>query len=89
MDHVIKHLFEFHHQVNVNPSYQPLELKYSLNKVGIKALVSAESFKNLNYYSILSEVIPEIKETKAMNYLNSRHVPELKTVIMMSDNSNK
>lgn len=76
-------------KVNVNPSYQPMELKYSLNKVGIKAIVSAESFKNLDYYSILNEVIPEIKETKPMDYVNSRHVPDLKIVIMISDNLNK
>lgn len=73
----------------MNPSYQPMELKYVLNKVGIKAIVSAESFKNVDYYSILCEAVPEIRETKPMDRINSRQVPELKNVIMISDNLKK
>lgn len=76
-------------QVNVNPSYQPLELKYALNKVGIKALVAAQSFKNRDYYSILNEAVPEIKETNEMSFINSREVPTLRSVIMISDDVDK
>lgn len=76
-------------QVNINPSYQPLELKYALNKVGIKTLVAAESFKNLDYFSILNEAVPEIKETKEMDFIKSREVPTLESVIMISDRIEK
>ncbi|XP_046636691.1 medium-chain acyl-CoA ligase ACSF2, mitochondrial-like [Daphnia pulicaria] len=75
--------------VNINPSYQPLELKYALNKVGIKTLVAAESFKNLDYFSILNEAVPEIKETKEMDFIKSREVPTLESVIMISDRIEK
>ncbi len=46
--------------VNINPAYQPSELRYCINKVGVRAIVSAESFKSQNYYSMLSEIAPEI-----------------------------
>ncbi|XP_045032055.1 medium-chain acyl-CoA ligase ACSF2, mitochondrial isoform X2 [Daphnia magna] len=72
--------------VNVNPSYQPMELKYALNKVGIKALVAAESFKNRDYYSILNEAVPQIQKTNEMSFISSSDVPSLRSVIMISDN---
>lgn len=83
--------FDFYstQQVNINPSYQPLELKYALNKVGIKTLVAAESFKNLDYFSILNEAVPEIKETQEMDFIKSREVPTLESVIMISDRIEK
>lgn len=71
--------------MNVNPSYQPLELKYALRKVGIKTLIAAESFKNRDYYSILNEAVPEISQSKERNFINSREVPSLQSVIMISD----
>jgi fatty-acyl-CoA synthase len=66
-----------------------MELRYALNKVGIKTLVAAESFKNRDYYSILNEAVPEIKETKEMDYIKSSGVPTLRNVIMISDRINK
>ena len=46
--------------VNINPAYQPEELKYCLNKVGVKAVVASKTFKTQNYYDILAEVLPEL-----------------------------
>ena len=43
--------------VNINPAYQPSELSYCLNKVGVKAVVASESFKTQDYYAILREVL--------------------------------
>lgn len=63
-----------------------MELKYALNKVGIKALVAAESFKNRDYYSILNEAVPQIQETNEMSFISSSDVPSLRSVIMISDN---
>ncbi len=60
-----------------------------MNKVGIKTLVAAESFKNLDYFSILNEAVPEIKETKEMDFIKSREVPTLESVIMISDRIEK
>ena len=51
--------------VNINPAYQPGELKYCLNKVGVKAVVASEKFKFQDYYSMLKEVVPEIGTSKS------------------------
>jgi fatty-acyl-CoA synthase len=43
--------------VNVNPAFQSDELAYCLNKVQIKALVMAESFKKSDYIAILRRAL--------------------------------
>ena len=47
--------------VNINPAYQPGELKYCLNKVGVKAIVASQAFKTQDYYKMLREVLPEME----------------------------
>eukprot|EP00095_Tigriopus_kingsejongensis_P006007 maker-scaffold245_size240363-snap-gene-1.22 protein:Tk06007 transcript:maker-scaffold245_size240363-snap-gene-1.22-mRNA-1 annotation:"hypothetical protein DAPPUDRAFT_54086" len=47
-------------EVNINPAYQPDELKYCLNLVGVKALVSAEAFKTQDYYALMNTIAPEV-----------------------------
>ena len=69
--------------VNINPAYQPEELRYCLNKVGVKGLVAASSFKTQNYYELLSSIAPEIKSSSAGG-IQCPDIPSLKTVIMMS-----
>src|SRR6202034_3384251 len=46
--------------VNINPAYRLSELDYALNKVGCKALVTADSFKTSDYVGMLRELAPEI-----------------------------
>lgn len=70
--------------VNINPAYQPAELLYCLNKVGVAALVAAESFKSQNYYNLLSSVVPEVETSKA-GELVSKAVPSLRHVILMTE----
>lgn len=76
-------------QVNVNPSYRPMELRYALNKVGMKAIVVAEAFKSSNYYSILNEAVPEIGDFKESVFIDSKVVPSLKSVIILSNQPHK
>ena len=71
--------------MNVNPSYRPVELRYALNKVGVKALVAARSFRNQNYVSILKEAIPEFAESGDNGSVHSREVPSLKSLIMIGE----
>ena len=47
--------------VNINPAYQPGELKYCLNKVGVKAIVASQTFKTQDYYNMLMEILPEME----------------------------
>eukprot|EP00080_Pristionchus_pacificus_P011598 PDM71618.1 acs-1 [Pristionchus pacificus] len=44
--------------VNINPSYQSEELKFAIDKVGIKVLIAPPGFKKSNYYQ--SAIIPEV-----------------------------
>ena len=69
--------------VNINPAYQTSELEYCLNKVGVKCLVAADSFKTQNYYQMLVSIMPDIG-TSGPGSLASEVVPSLKSVIMMS-----
>lgn len=48
--------------VNVNPAYRGPELVYSLNNVGVRALVVSERFKTSDYVSILQSVAPELSQ---------------------------
>ncbi len=46
--------------VNINPAYRLTELDYALNKVGCRALITADSFKSSDYVGMLRELAPEI-----------------------------
>jgi fatty-acyl-CoA synthase len=48
--------------VNVNPAFQHHDLKYSLNLVGIKALVMPEKFSHSHYVNIVRHIVPELGE---------------------------
>ncbi len=51
--------------VNINPAYRLSELEYALNKVQMKAIVIAESFKSSDYISMMqalwAEKLPHLK----------------------------
>ena len=51
--------------VNINPAYQPGELLYCLNKVGVKVVVASKAFKTQDYYQILTQIMPELEETNS------------------------
>ena len=46
--------------VNINPAYRLAEIEYALNKVGCKALITAETFKSSDYIGMLRTLAPEI-----------------------------
>ncbi|CAL1536596.1 unnamed protein product [Lymnaea stagnalis] len=69
--------------VNINPSYRKNELKYALNKVGCKGLVAAPSYKNIDYISMLRDLMPEMDITLEGSPLNAKEIPNLKYVFSM------
>jgi len=71
--------------VNINPAYRPNELKYALNKVGVKAIVCDEKFKTQDYHQILLSIAPELNNSKP-GQLKSNEVPSLQHVIIISEN---
>ena len=68
--------------VNVNPAYRVTELDYALNKVGVRALVTATAFKSSDYMGMLHEVLPELRASQP-GALHAARVPSLRTVIQI------
>jgi len=68
--------------VNINPAYRLVELEYALNKVGCRALITAESFKSSNYIGMINALAPEL-ESSDPGQLKADKLPELRTVIQI------
>ena len=68
--------------VNINPAYRLSELEFCLNKVGCRALVTAERLKNSDYISMLRTLAPEL-DACAANELSSSRLPQLRLVIRL------
>uniref|UniRef100_T1INF2 Medium-chain acyl-CoA ligase ACSF2, mitochondrial n=1 Tax=Strigamia maritima TaxID=126957 RepID=T1INF2_STRMM len=69
--------------VNINPAYQTRELEYSLKKVGIRALISAETFKTQKYYEMLQSILP-LLSTSSPGQIKDR-LEGFTHLIMISD----
>jgi fatty-acyl-CoA synthase len=66
--------------VNINPAYRLSELDYALNKVGCKALITADSFKSSDYVGMLRELAPEL-DRAAPGRLEAKRLPHLRALI--------
>ena len=77
--------------MNINPAYQAGELRYALEKVGVKALVVAKKFRNTNLIHVLSQLVPQLDPNSIGNkfddnfLVSSSLIPSLERVIVMSD----
>jgi len=78
--------------VNINPAYRAHELVFTLNKVGVKALVCAGRFKTSDYPEMLESVAIDL-ETRGSASLDgaiaSRQLPHLKTLIKIGGEPRK
>ncbi len=70
--------------VNINPAYRRAELQYALAKAGVKALISAVSFKTSQYLEMLQDIAPELGHCQP-GQLESKNLPSLKSVIQVGD----
>ncbi|MBV9975822.1 MAG: AMP-binding protein [Hyphomicrobiales bacterium] len=66
--------------VNINPAYRLAEVEYALNKVGCKALITAQVFKSSEYEKMLLELAPEI-DFSTPGHLRAKRLPTLSTLI--------
>ena len=66
--------------VNINPAYRLSELEFALNKVGCRAIVTAEQFKSSNYVAMLRELAPELS-SRTSGSSTSEKLPHLEFVI--------
>jgi fatty-acyl-CoA synthase len=70
--------------VNINPAYRLAEIEYALNKVGCKALVTADRFKSSDYLGMLRTLAPEI-ERSAPGALAAARLPALRNLVHIGD----
>lgn len=70
--------------VNVNPAYRLAELEYALNKVGCRALVTAERLKSSDYLAMLLTLAPELAAS-ATGELEAVRLPTLRHVITLGE----
>ncbi|XP_030755419.1 medium-chain acyl-CoA ligase ACSF2, mitochondrial-like isoform X2 [Sitophilus oryzae] len=70
--------------VNINSAYQPSELEYCINKVGVKCIISDYKFKTQNYYDFLNEISPEIS-TSEPGKLKCTRMPTLENIIVITE----
>ena len=70
--------------VNVNPAYRSSELEFALNKVGCRALITAETHKTSDYLEILRSLAPEIA-VAAPGELRAARLPSLRHVIQLGE----
>jgi fatty-acyl-CoA synthase len=68
--------------VNINPAYRLAELEFCLNKVGCRALITAERLKSSDYLSMLRALAPELDRC-APNELQCARLPQLQIVIRL------
>jgi fatty-acyl-CoA synthase len=72
--------------VTINPAYRRSEVAYTLNKVGVKALVAAEPFKTSDYPGMIEDLAPEVA-TSRPGSLASPALPSLRVLIKLGRRS--
>ncbi|UKK85599.1 AMP-binding protein [Sphingopyxis sp. BSN-002] len=68
--------------VTINPAYRLSEVEYTINKVGLSALVAATSFKTSDYPAMIEELAPEVAAS-APGQLRAARLPTLRSLILI------
>jgi fatty-acyl-CoA synthase len=68
--------------VNINPAYRLSELEFCLNKVGCRALITAEKLKSSDYLGMLRTLAPELDRCRP-NELECARLPQLQIIIRL------
>jgi fatty-acyl-CoA synthase len=66
--------------VTINPAYRLSELEYTLNKVGVRALICAESYKTSDYAGMVEALAPELPDAFP-GALAAARLPSLRAAI--------
>ncbi|NIJ17867.1 AMP-binding protein [Sphingobium vermicomposti] len=69
--------------VTINPAYRLSEVEYTINNVGLRALVAAERFKSSAYPEMIEELAPEIIR-KGAGPLRAERLPTLEAAILIN-----
>lgn len=69
--------------VTLNPAAQVPEIDYYIKKVGMKAILTTDTFKTQNYYEMLCELFPSLKSGNKK--IESPNYSSMERVIIDSD----
>jgi len=67
--------------VTINPAYRLSEVEYTINKVGLSALVATSSFKTSDYPAMIEELAPEVTASTP-GRLCAERLPALRSLIL-------
>ncbi|XP_071495130.1 medium-chain acyl-CoA ligase ACSF2, mitochondrial-like [Diadema antillarum] len=70
--------------VNLNPAYLTGDIEFAIKKVGLKTIVASKPFRMQNYYAMLADLCPELKDA-VPGRLRSKRLPSLQSVITMGN----
>ncbi|HWT41250.1 MAG TPA: AMP-binding protein, partial [Sphingopyxis sp.] len=70
--------------VTINPAYRLSEVEYTINKVGLSALVAASSFKTSDYPAMIEELASEVAASTP-GALRAVRLPTLRSLILISE----
>lgn len=68
----------------MNPLYKGSELKSCLLKADVKALIMNEKLDDHDFYEILREAIPEVDDYGYRKLIQSKEIPLLHLVVIIS-----
>jgi fatty-acyl-CoA synthase len=68
--------------VTINPAYRLSEVEFTINHVGLSALVTAETFKTSNYVEMIEGLAPELSGSDP-GRLNAERLPTLRCAIQI------
>lgn len=74
--------------VPINVTFRHQELAHILKSADAKALITVDSFRGTDYIDLISELIPELKNSKP-GFLNSHQFPRLETIISINSDNNE
>lgn len=70
--------------VTINPAYRLSEVEYTINKVGLSALVAATSFKTSDYPAMIEALAPEVAASTPGGFRAAR-LPMLRSLILIGE----
>ena len=74
--------------VTVNTAYQIHELEYVLKQSDMKAIAMTDRFRDINYFEIMHNLVPEMKECER-GLLESENFPYLKSIIHLGQEKHR
>ncbi|XP_054260338.1 medium-chain acyl-CoA ligase ACSF2, mitochondrial-like [Macrosteles quadrilineatus] len=71
--------------VSMNPAYLTHELEYCMHKVGVRAIVTDESYRVQNYYKMICDIVPGLANSPVNSKVNCSKLPNFSVLIVNSE----